>query len=48
MQRLHSYSESIGGLKIGRYHSLLFSHKLFGEESPLVERVPALLKEQMT
>ena len=46
-QRLRNYSESIGGLKLGTYRSLLFSHKLF-PESPPDELAGTLLKEQMT
>ena len=46
-QRLHNYSERIGGLKLGTYRSLLFSHKLF-PEAPPDERVRRLLEEQMT
>lgn len=46
-QRLHNYSEKIGGLKIGTYRSLLFSHELF-PESPPDELAGTLLKEQMT
>ena len=46
-QRLHNYSESIGGLKLGTYRSLLFSHKLFPQPPP-DERVRRLLEEQMT
>ena len=46
-QRLRDFSESIGGLKIGNYRNLLFSHKLF-PKSPPHERVGTLLKEQMT
>jgi hypothetical protein len=46
-QRLRNYSEGVGGLKLGTYRSLLFSHKLF-PESPPDEGVRTLLKEQMT
>ena len=46
-QRLRNYSESIGGLKIGTYRTLLFSHKLF-PDSPPHKRAWILLEEQMT